>query len=144
MNEKGNTNSITLNYNHRPNRRADDVPNKINIIKTEASDLKKQVIENLAENTQDQNQSSTIVEYASAFDLNNKQNKEARVNLIKQLYIMMFQQMPRVICKKLASKLSTQPSLIVRKVNWSLNSTQSGLQLTSLGYNSRARPQKQQ
>lgn len=88
MNEKGNTNSITLNYNHRPNRRTDDVPNKINIIKTEASDLKKQVIENLAENTQDQNQSSTIVEYASAFDLNNKQNKETRVNLIKQLYII--------------------------------------------------------
>ena len=85
--DENDSNTITLNYNHRPNRRAGE-SNKVNDIKNEASALKRQVIENLVANAEDQNQSGTVVEYASAFDLNMKHSKEKHIDYIKQLYLI--------------------------------------------------------
>ena len=48
--------------------------------------MKKKVIENLIENAKDQSQESTIVEFASAFDLRRKIAKETRIGFIRNLY----------------------------------------------------------
>ena len=48
--------------------------------------MKKKVAENLVGNAEDQNQKSTIVEFASAFDLQKKANKLTRIGYIWQLH----------------------------------------------------------
>ena len=80
------SNTIMLNFSHRPTRRG--TLDKIAEIKNEAISLKEKVIENLIWNTEDQNQKSTIIEYASAFDLHQKHEKATRIKFIKQLYLI--------------------------------------------------------
>ena len=76
--------TIILNSSHRPSRHTKE--NKLTQIKQEAAALKTSVTENLIENAEDQNQASTIVEYASAFDLQRKASKETRILYIRELH----------------------------------------------------------
>ena len=69
---------------HRPSRHSKD--SKVQLIKTEGLSLKDQVVKNLIENAEDQNQEGTIVQFASAFDLQRKMDKETRISFIRKLH----------------------------------------------------------
>lgn len=60
--------TVTLNYTHRPSR--NQRISKIELIKTQGQALKESLCKNIIENIKDQNQSGTLIEYASAFDMN--------------------------------------------------------------------------
>ena len=79
----GNKYEITIKY-HRQ-RRGSQV-SELDHLKTIASDLKQKVTKNLVENTKDQSQQGTIVEYASAFDFNCPIDSEKRIEFLKELY----------------------------------------------------------
>lgn len=72
-----------LNTSHKPSRGNKD---KVATIKKEAVTLKEQVKRNLIDNATDQNQESTIVEFASAFDFTRKVDKDSRLKHIKNLF----------------------------------------------------------
>ena len=59
---------------------------KLDHLKIIASDLKHKVTKNLVENTKDQSQQGTIVEYTSAFDFNCPIDFEKRTEYLKELY----------------------------------------------------------
>ena len=75
---------ILLQYPHKPRRGT--VLKKSEIIKEEAADLKKQIIENLIENISDQSQVNTIVEFSSLFDLKRQIELEERIEYLKKLH----------------------------------------------------------
>ena len=81
----GDTHSVTLNYPHRPVRTG---LNKVEVITKQCQSLKKKIVKNLIENSEDQNQAKTIVEYASAFDLHRKLDKSSRIEYLKELHLV--------------------------------------------------------
>ena len=78
-------NSIVLNCSHHPTRRSMD---RLGEIRKEGESLKNQVVDNLIANAVDMNQSSTVVEFASLFDLNRKLDKETQIEHLKKLHLI--------------------------------------------------------
>ena len=85
INTKGTQNSITLNYDHRPQRGAQKT--KLGFVRQLAHKIKESVIGNIIENVIDQCQKDTFVEYASAFDFRCSLSLEDRVILIKNCIV---------------------------------------------------------
>ena len=77
--------TITLNYTHRSRRVG---PTKMEEIEQEAKDLKTRIVENLSWNAEDLSQPSTIVEYASLFDLTRNIDKATRIQYLRQLHLV--------------------------------------------------------
>ena len=73
---------ISLNYTHRPSRKETD---RLSGLKKEAESVKQEVVTNLIENITDQNQTDSLFEFASAFDLHRPLDLEERVRYIKEL-----------------------------------------------------------
>ena len=78
---------ITLNCSHRPVRatRNAEPRDRIQIIKEEGEDLKKQIVSNLVENLKSQIQAGTRVEYASAFDMHTTTSLDERLEFIRSI-----------------------------------------------------------
>ena len=81
----GDRHEITLNYNHRK-RRDHSHSSELDTLKSMATDLKQKVLKNLIENTMDQAQGGTIVEYASMFDFNCSIDLDKRIEFLEELH----------------------------------------------------------
>ena len=86
------THSLTLNYTHHPGRRPNgaDHETKVDKIKKESMALKEKILDNLKENIEDQNQSDTLVEFTSCFDMNRDISCDERIDLLKKLHKIYF------------------------------------------------------
>ena len=89
-----NIHEVELNYTHRPARGNGD---RISNLKKEAEKLKDSIVKNLIENIEDQNQSGTLFEYASAFDLHRRIDLDARILYLRDL--------AKVYCKDYGKKI---------------------------------------
>ena len=76
---------ITLHYSAHPVWRIGN-DNKLTSIRSDLNAVKKKIINNLQENVANQSQTKSIVEFASAFDLSHRYEKNARVEYVKKLY----------------------------------------------------------
>ena len=74
---------IALNFTHRPARGGGG--DRLEKLKTDAEDINVKIVENLVNNIIDQNQSGTIFEYASCFDLHRRIDLEQRCVLLTKL-----------------------------------------------------------
>ena len=72
------------NYAHRP-RRGDGM-SKVEKICNDAQDLKRSVTQNIVDNILQQSRVGTIVEFASAFDMNRPIDLSERIELLKELH----------------------------------------------------------
>ena len=72
-----NIHEIRLNFTHRPSRGS--TGDRLDGLKSEAEKLKASIVKNLIDNVNDQNQSGTLMEYASAFDLHMRTDLDQRV-----------------------------------------------------------------
>ena len=86
------THSPTLNYTYHPGRRPNgaDHETKVEKIKRESLMLKEKILGNLKENIVDQNQSGTLVEFTSCFDMNRDLSCNERIELLKELHKIYF------------------------------------------------------
>ena len=66
---------ISSNFTHHPMCGSGD---RLQILKNEAESIKRKLVDNLVKNMNDQNQASTLFEYASVFDLHRKIGLEER------------------------------------------------------------------
>ena len=83
---------LTLNYTHHPGRRPNgaDHETKVEKIKRESLMLKEKILGNLKENIVDQNQSGTLVEFTSCFDMNRDLSCNERIELLEELHKIYF------------------------------------------------------
>ena len=72
---------IILNFTHRPTRGVD----RMQLLREEAECLKENLVKNLINNINDQNQSGSLVEFSSAFDLHRKIDLDQRIAYIEEL-----------------------------------------------------------
>ena len=86
------THSLTLNYTYHPGRRPNgaDHETKVEKIKRESLMLKEKILGNLKENIVDQNQSGTLVEFTSCFDMNRDLSCNERIELLEELHKIYF------------------------------------------------------
>ena len=77
---------IILQQSSKPLRKNRDAQKKTDLVRTEAKKIKGKVIKNLIDNISEQSQKGTIIEYASAFNLSFKCDKETRVKNVKELF----------------------------------------------------------
>ena len=86
------THSPTLNYTNHPGKRPNgaDHETKVEKIKRESLMLKEKILGNLKENIVDQNQSGTLVEFTSCFDMNRDLSCNERIELLKELHKIYF------------------------------------------------------
>ena len=76
---------ITLHYSAHPVQRSANA-DKLTSIRSNLNTVKKKIINNLHENVANQSQTESIVEFASAFDLKHRCEKNAQVEYEKKLY----------------------------------------------------------
>ena len=90
--EETTTHTLTLNYTHHPGRRPNgaDHETKVEKIKRESLMLKEKILGNLKENIVDQNQSGTLVEFTSCFDMNRDLSCNERIELLEELHKIYF------------------------------------------------------
>ena len=73
---------ISLNFTHHPMCGGGD---RLQILKNEAESIKRKLVDNLIKNINDQNQTGTLFEYTSAFNLHHKIDLEERCALLVNL-----------------------------------------------------------